>query len=247
MGQLSILVVEDGKSQRIMLNDFLVSQGHQVSEAEDGQEAIIKVKQNYYDLVLLDYRLPGMDGMEVLERIKAINPEIDVIVMTAYGTVDIAVRAMKLGAADYISKPIELEELNIMIQRISERRTLVRENEILKEKLREKGVTKGQIIYKSQAMAQVLSLVGRVAPSNASVLILGESGTGKELVARLIHGLSPRCERPLIAVNCAALPDSLLESELFGHEKGAFTGASRRRIGRFEEADGGTLFLDRSS
>ena len=244
MGTLSILVVEDGRSQRDILRDFLRDDGHDVTEAENGDRAIEAVKSAYFDLLLLDYKMPGMDGMEVLEEVKGINPEIDVIMMTAYGTVDAAVKAMKAGAADYITKPIELEELRILIDRIAEQRTLRKENETLREELRGKGVTTNQIIFQSAAMSEVVNLSGRVASSSATVLIQGESGTGKELLARLIHNLSPRSERPMIVVNCAALSENLLESELFGHEKGAFTGASRRRIGRFEEADGGTLFLD---
>lgn len=244
MQNLSILIIEDGKSQREMLRDFLKGEGHDVSEAENGQKALEKVRKDYFDLLLLDYKMPEMNGLEVLKQVKGINPEIDVIMMTAYGTVEMAVNAMKSGAADYITKPIELDELLILIDRVSERRTLLRENEILLEELRGKGVTADQIIYKSQAMEEVINLAGRVADSRATVLIRGESGTGKELLARLIHTLSPRSQRPMITVNCAALPESLLESELFGHEKGSFTGASNRRIGRFEEADRGTLFLD---
>ncbi len=244
MKNLNILVVEDGRSQREMLRDFLVGEGYDVSEAERGDKAVELVKDGYFDLLLLDYKMPGMDGMAVLEEVKRINPEIDVIMMTAYGTVETAVKAMKTGAADYITKPIELEELLILIDRISERRVLVKENRILREELREKEVTTDQIIYQSQVMGELINLAGRVAGSNATVLIQGESGTGKELVARLIHNLSPRSEKPMITVNCAALSENLLESELFGHEKGAFTGAERRRIGRFEESDGGTLFLD---
>ena len=244
MQKLSILVVEDGKSQRELLSGFLKDEGHEVLEAENGEKALKKVKENYFDLLLLDYRMPGIDGMKVLEEVKHINPEIDVIMMTAYGTIETAVNAMKAGAADYITKPIELQELLILIERISERRTLLRENEILREELRGKGVTTEQIIYQSSAMHEVINLAGRVANTRTTILIQGESGTGKELIAKLIHTLSPRSEKPMITVNCTALPESLLESELFGHEKGAFTGASRRRIGRFEEADGGTLFLD---
>jgi DNA-binding NtrC family response regulator len=244
MGKLSTLVVEDGRSQREILRDFLRDEGYDVVEAENGDKAIEAVKNGYFDLVLLDYKMPGKDGMTVLEEVKDINTEIDVIMMTAYGSVDTAVRAMKAGAADYITKPIELEELRILIDRIAERQTLRKENEILREELRGKGVTTDQIIFKSAAMSEVVNLSGRVANSSATVLIQGESGTGKELLARLIHNLSPRSERPMIVVNCATLSENLLESELFGHEKGAFTGASRRRIGRFEEADGGTLFLD---
>jgi len=244
MQKLSILVVEDGKSQREMLRDFLKDEGYEVLEAENGEKALKKIKENYLDLLLLDYRMPGIDGMKVLEKVKRINPVIDVIMMTAYGTIETAVNAMKAGAADYITKPIELQELLILIDRISERRILLRENEVLREELRGKGVTTDQIIYQSSAMHEVINLAGRVANTRTTILIQGESGTGKELLAKLIHTLSPRLEKPMITVNCAALPESLLESELFGHEKGAFTGASRRRIGRFEEADGGTLFLD---
>ena len=244
MQKLSILVIEDGKSQREMLRDFLKDEGHEVLEAENGEKALKKIKENYLDLLLLDYRMPGIDGMKVLEKVKRINPEIDVIMMTAYGTIETAVNAMKAGASDYITKPIELQELLILIDRISERRILLRENEVLREELRGKGVTTEQIIYESTAMHEVINLAGRVANTRTTILIQGESGTGKELLAKLIHTLSPRLEKPMITVNCAALAESLLESELFGHEKGAFTGASRRRIGRFEEADGGTLFLD---
>jgi len=244
MKKLSILIVEDGKSQRDMLRDFLKSKGYDVSEAERGDKALELVKENYFDLLLLDYKMPGMDGMTVLEEVKAINPEIDFIMMTAFGTIDTAVKAIKMGAADYITKPIELEELIILIDRISERRILLKENRILREELREKGITADQIVYQSQVMNELINLAARVASSNATILIEGESGTGKELVARLIHTLSPRSEKHLITVNCAALPENLLESELFGHEKGAFTGADRMRIGRFEEADGGSLFLD---
>ncbi|MBW1780580.1 MAG: sigma-54-dependent Fis family transcriptional regulator [Deltaproteobacteria bacterium] len=242
--QLNILVVEDGQSQRKMLRDFLRENGHDVSEAEHGLRALDLLSRNYFDLLIIDYKMPGMDGMELLREVKGINPEIDVIMMTAYGTVETAVQAMKAGAADYITKPIELDELLILIDRISERRTLLKENEILRDELGRKGVTAEDIIFRSPSMNEVINLAGRVAESRATVLIQGESGTGKELIARLIHALSPRSERPMTIVNCAALPENLLESELFGHEKGAFTGASQRRIGRFEEADGGRLFLD---
>jgi DNA-binding NtrC family response regulator len=244
MEKLNILVVEDGQSQRKMLQGFLKDEGYGVSEAKNGVEALKGVREEYFDVLLLDYKMPGMDGMEVLEEVKRLNPQIDVIMMTAYGTIDTAVRAMKAGAADYITKPIDLEELSILLERISERRTLTRENETLREELRGKGVTTDQIIFKSSAMDAVVNLSGRVAHSGATVLLQGESGTGKELLARLIHTLSPRSERPMIIVNWASLAENLLESELFGHEKGAFTGAFRKRIGRFEEADGGTLFLD---
>ncbi len=244
MTKLNILIVEDGKTQREMLRDYMAAEGHTVFEAQNGQEAIDQVMSGPVDLALLDYKMPGMDGMEVLNRLKAINPGIDVIMITAFGTIETAVDAMKQGALDYITKPVDLDELGILIDRIAERKVLIRENEILRQRLWKKGSAPDQIIYKNRRMEDLINMVGRVAPSRATVLLQGESGTGKELFARLIHTMSPRSEKPLIVVNCSAIPDTLLESELFGHERGAFTGAAARRIGKFEEADGGTLFLD---
>ncbi len=244
MKKLNILVVEDGKSQREMLRDFLKSEGHDVMEAADGETALQYVCNHHFDLLLLDYRMPGMDGMEVLKDVKAINPEIDVVIITAHGTIETAVEAMKAGALDYIMKPLEFDELLILVDRIAERRNIIRENEMLRQELREKGITTDQIIYRSAQMQELINMAGRVANSRATVLLQGESGTGKELFARLIHQLSPRSGKPIITVNCNALSENLLESELFGHEKGSFTGAGTRRIGRFEEAEGGTLFLD---
>jgi len=244
MDKLNILIVEDGRSQREMLKDFLVSEGHRVTEAEDGKTAIREVQGGHFDVLLLDFKMPGMNGIEVLEKIKQINPKISVIMMTAHGTIETAVDAMKLGAVDYITKPIDLSQLLVLIDRIAERQILIRENEILRQKVWRKGLTQEQIIYKDPSMEAIINMVGRVASSRATVLIMGESGTGKELFANLVHATSPRSGEPMIVVNCGALPETLLESELFGHEKGAFTGATSRRIGRFEEADGGTLFLD---
>jgi len=244
MKKLHVLIVEDGTSQREMLRDFLQREGYVIAEAESGDTALKAIVDGHFDLVLLDFKMPGMNGMEVLRRIKEINPEIDVVMMTAYGTIETAVDAMKAGAVDYITKPIDLEELLILMDRIAERRTLIKENEILRQQLLDKGITTDQIIYQSSQIEGLINLAGRVASSRATVLLQGESGTGKELFARLIHTLSPRSAKTMIVVNCGALPETLLESELFGHEKGAFTGATTRRRGRFEEADGGTLFLD---
>jgi two-component system NtrC family response regulator len=244
MKKLNILVVDDEHSQREMLGGFLKKEGHFVGEVQDGQRALQSVKDGHYDLVLLDYKMPGMDGMEVLRAVKEVNPEIDVVIITAFGTIDTAVGAMKAGALDYITKPVELDELLLLVERVAERRTLIRENELLREQLGQKGVSSDKIVFRNAKIESLLNMAGRVASSRATILLQGESGTGKELFARLIHNLSPRSERHIIAVNCGALHENLLESELFGHEKGAFTGATARRIGRFEEADGGTLFLD---
>lgn len=244
MQKLDILIVEDERSQREVLRDFLAKEGHRVAEAQNGEEAMKLVRSMSLDLALIDFKMPGLNGLEVLKEVKRLNPELDVIMVTAYGTIETAVDAMKVGAMDYITKPIDLEELLLLIERAAEHRVLVRENEILRRQLHEKGITQEQIIFKSPKMAELINLAGRIAESKASVLIQGESGTGKELFARLIHTLSPRSEKPLITVNCAALPESIIESELFGHERGAFTGAHQRRIGRFEQADGGSLFLD---
>ncbi len=244
MQKLRMLIVEDGKPQRDLLTSFLKKEGHLVSEAETGEQALLSVGENHFDLLLLDYRMPGMNGMEVLKQVKRLNPEIDVVIITAFGTVETAVEAMKEGALDYITKPIDFDDLLFLLARVAERRTLIREKELLQRELQGKEAAIGNMASQSRKMQEVISLGSRVAGSRTTVLILGESGTGKELLARLIHSLSPRAKKPLITVNCGTLHENLLESELFGHEKGAFTGAAARRIGRVEEADGGTLFLD---
>ena len=244
VSELGMLVVEDEAFQREMLRDLLTREGHRVTEAESGEKALQLLESSLFDLILLDFRMPGMNGLELLRQIKRINPEIEVVIMTAYGSIETAVEAMKAGARDYLTKPIDFEELCFLIERVAEHRTLVRENRMLRRELKARGVSADAIRYHSRKMAELVNLAGRVAPSQATVLIRGETGTGKELFARLLHHLSPRAERPFVVVNCAAIPETLLESEFFGHEKGAFTGAVQRRIGRFEQADGGTLFLD---
>jgi DNA-binding NtrC family response regulator len=241
--KIQILIVEDERVQREMLAGFLLKQGYRAMAAEDGPRALEKFKSGNFELVLTDYRMPGMEGVQLLREIKRCHPEAVVVIMTAYGTVEAAVAAMKEGAYDYLTKPIDLDELLLLIQRVEREIGLERENRELKEQLREKFKF-DFIISASRPMEEALNLAGRVAQSQATVLILGESGTGKELIARAIHYSGRRAEKPLVKVNCAALPENLLESELFGHEKGAFTGAVARRIGRFEQADQGSIFLD---
>ncbi|HQG99457.1 MAG TPA: response regulator, partial [Smithellaceae bacterium] len=209
MQKLHILIVEDGRSQREMLRDFLISEGHRVMEAENGEAAVTTVANHHFDLILLDYKMPGMDGLAVLKEVKRINHEIDVVIITAYGTIETAVEAIKAGAVDYITKPIELDELLILVDRVAERRGLIRENDLLKQELGKTGVTAEKIIYKSARMVELMNMASRVAPSRATVLISGESGTGKELLARLIHQLSPRAARPIVVVNCGALQENL--------------------------------------
>jgi two-component system NtrC family response regulator len=222
---------------------FLRRQGFEVVEAASGRAAVARVREEPFDLVLTDQRMPDLSGLDVLEAVRAASPDTAVVIMTAYGTIVTAVSAVKAGAADYLAKPLNLDELLHRIHQIQDRRRLLTENRELRAALAERHRVEG-IIGESGAMQEVLSVVRRVAPSDATVLIRGESGTGKELIARAIHYASPRAARALVKVNCAALAESLLEAELFGHEKGAFTGAVAARKGRFELADGGSLFLD---
>jgi two-component system NtrC family response regulator len=238
-----ILVVDDEPAQRELVGGFLRKHGFEVVEAGGGKEAVARFKQEAFDLVLTDQRMPDLSGLEVLEAVRSTSPETAVVIITAYGTIETAVSAVKAGAADYLTKPLNLDDLLHRVHRVRERQRLVAENRELREALAERHRVEG-IIGDSGRMQEVLSLVRRVAPSDATVLIRGESGTGKELIARALHYASPRAAGPLVKVNCAALAESLLEAELFGHEKGAFTGAVASRKGRFELADGGSLFLD---
>jgi DNA-binding NtrC family response regulator len=243
MQPFAILLVDDEAAQRAMIRGFLHKQGWRVSDVGSGAEALQAVRHETFDLVITDYKMPGMSGFDVLQGIKQINPAIPVVILTAYGTVDSAVEAMKAGAYDYLAKPIDLDELLHLIDRVQERWRLVTEVQELRQELVQR-FRFDQIIGSSGKMQEVLSLVARVSQTPATVLIRGESGTGKELIAKAIHYNSQRRDGPFVKVNLAALPDTLLESELFGHEKGAFTGAMERRIGRFEAADQGTIFLD---
>jgi DNA-binding NtrC family response regulator len=238
-----ILVVDDEPVQRELISGFLKKQSFEVSAADSAERALELFRQDVFDLVLSDQKMANMSGLELLHAVHAINPETPVILITAFGTVETAVAALKQGALDYLTKPVNLEELLYRIQQVSDRYRIINENRELREALGERYRIEG-IIGESGQMLDVLSLVRRVAPSEATVLIRGESGTGKELIAQAIHFASPRARGPLVKVNCAALPEALLESELFGHEKGAFTGAITSRQGRFELANGGTLFLD---
>lgn len=238
-----VLAVEDDASQRQMLADFLRDLGLEVVEASDGREAIEIFQKGPFDLVISDLRMPEMDGQELLQQIRSINPEVGVVLVTAFGTVQGAVATLKSGASDYLLKPLELDEVEHVVRRCLEENHLRRENRDLRRRLGEIESLPG-IITSGGAMSEPLSKVARVAPSEVSVLLLGESGTGKELIARAIHAASQRASGPFVAVNAAALSATLLESELFGHERGAFTGAERTRIGRLESAAGGTLFLD---
>ena len=242
-GQGKVLVIEDDKAQRLLLTGFLSNQGFEAQAASSGQEALTRLQAEPYDLALLDFRLPDMDGLELLSKLRKPQPEIPVIMITAFGTIEVAVSAMKMGVFDFLTKPINLDVLLDSMKDILERSRLVRENRDLKGRPAER-YRPSNIIYSSPRMEKVMDMVSRVAQFSSTVLIRGESGTGKELIASAIHHASRRRERPFIKVNTSALPETLLESELFGHEKGSFTGALQRRIGRLEAADGGSLFLD---
>ena len=235
----SVLVVDDDNGHRLMLEALLGKWGYRVQSAANGVQAVEKVREGPFDAVLMDIRMPDMDGITALKGIKSYNPAVPVVLMTAYSAVESAVEALKSGAYDYLIKPLDFDVLKLTLSRTLEHSRLKAENSQLRAESRSRA-----IVGDSPAIRRMQEMIETVAPSDATVLIIGKSGTGKELVARSIHQLSSRADGPWVAVNCAALSENLLESELFGHEKGAFTGADKRREGRFLQASGGTLFLD---
>lgn len=243
MSDFHILLIDDEPAQIISIQSFLQRRGYRVSSANSGTEGVELFQRDAVDMLVTDYRMPDMNGLQVVREVQRINPITPVVVLTAYSDTDDAVQVMKEGAFDYLSKPIDLDELELLVKKAEERNYLISENEVLRKQLQER-FRFDSIISQSAEMEKVLNTAGRVAQSKTTVLIRGESGTGKELIAKAIHFASDRKEKPLITVNCAALTETLLESELFGHEKGSFTGAVSRRIGRFEQANGGTLFID---
>ena len=240
---VGILVVDDEFSVRDSLFNWFRNEGYRTETAESGSEALKKLQDNLWDIVLLDIKMPGMDGMELQKHIKKIDNTIIVIIITAYATVDTAVEAMKEGAFDYLSKPIDPDKLSILIRNAVNQRRLIAENIQLRQKVEELTL-QDEIVGESPQIKKILEMIDTVAKTDATVLIRGESGTGKELVAQAIHGKSNRRYFPIISINCGAFPEGLLESELFGHEKGAFTGAQYKRKGKLEMANGGTIFFD---
>jgi DNA-binding NtrC family response regulator len=237
---MDILIIDDERSIRNTLKDILENEGYSVDVAEDGIHGLDKLKNEHYDLVFCDVKMPKMDGIEVLGNIKKENPDQTVVMISGHGTIDTAVESLKIGAFDFIEKPLDLNRLLVCVRNGMERKSLVQETKTLKKKI-SKDVT---MIGHSPAMEHLRSVIERVAASNAKVLITGENGTGKEVVAKMLYKSSARSNNPFVEVNCAAIPSELIESELFGHEKGSFTSAVKQRIGKFEQANGGTLFLD---
>ncbi len=242
----SVLVVDDDPAHRTMLRTLLTGWGYTIFEADDGSTAIEKAHDQAFDLILMDIRMIKVSGIEALHEIKAFNPSIPIIIMTAYSSVENAVEALKSGAYDYLTKPLDFDELRLAMERAMDHRQLKEENRLLRESLGS-HFDRQNIIGRSPAMVTLLETVAQVASSEATVLIMGDSGTGKEMIAGAIHYNSPRKEGPFVKINCAAITETLLESELFGHEKGAFTGAHRKKEGRFRLAHGGSIFLDEIS
>ena len=236
----AILLIDDEKSIRNVLKDILQHEGYRIEEAADGEQGLQKLAAQPFDLVLCDIKMPKMDGLEVLQQIMQLQPDVPVIMISGHGTIETAVDAVKKGAFDFIAKPPDLNRLLITIRNALDKNTLVKETRVLKKKVQRVQ----DIIGNSEGIAKIKSTIEKVAPTDARVLVTGENGTGKELVARWLHEKSNRANQSLIEVNCAAIPAELIESELFGHEKGSFTSAIKQRIGKFEQAHGGTLFLD---
>jgi two-component system response regulator PilR (NtrC family) len=239
----SLLIVDDEKGYREVLSVVFAAEGYDVSTASNGKAALVKLKKTPCDIILSDVRMPDMDGIELLRRVREIDGDIGVVLMTAFGTIDTAREAFKLGADDFIQKPFNNEELKLIIRRTIERQTLVNENRALKKSQRKSGSIEN-IVGTSKKMHDLFRMIETIAREQSTVLITGESGTGKELVARAVHDLSDRAEKPFIPINCGAMSETLLESELFGFMKGSFTGADQNRAGVFESANGGTIFLD---
>lgn len=236
----TILVIDDERAIRRTLNEILSFEGFKVDEAEDGVEGLKKIQEGNYDCILCDVKMPKMDGIEVLEKVKEINPDVPFIVISGHGNIETAVDAVKKGAYDFIAKPPDLNRLLITIRNAMDKKSLVAETKQLRKRISKKY----EMIGESEGIINIKETIEKVAPTDARVLITGQNGVGKELVARNIHDLSERAKGPMIEVNCAAIPSELIESELFGHEKGSFTSAIKQRIGKFEQASGGTLFLD---
>jgi len=236
----SILIIDDEKAIRKTLTEILGFEGYKIDEASDGEEGLNKFRVKNYDLVLCDIKMPKLDGIEFLEKAKEINPEVPIIIISGHGNIETAVEAVKKGAFDYISKPPDLNRLLITLRNAMDKTSLVAETKVLKRKVNKVQ----EIVGESSPIRKIKDTIDKIAPTEARVLITGENGVGKELVARWIHQKSARCSNSLVEVNCAAIPGELIESELFGHEKGSFTSAVKQRIGKFEQANGGTLFLD---
>jgi DNA-binding NtrC family response regulator len=241
--KIKIMVVDDEPLMRVTIQDALVGEGYEAVSVETGGKGVNLLHKAQWDILITDLRLPDMDGIQILKEVKSLNPQTDVILITAYGSIDSAVTAMKEGASDYLTKPFSMDELLLIVKRLLRMRQLEEENLSLRRKVEEQFGLEG-LVGKSPVMIKIYELIETISQTDTTVLISGESGTGKELVANAIHLRSPRKRGPFVKVNCSALPETLLETELFGHERGAFTGALRQRKGRFEMADGGSLFLD---
>lgn len=238
-----ILVVDDEESMRFLLSQVMKREGYDVATASDGEKALQHVRENNFDLVIMDVKMPAMDGMQALKEMRRMRPNLVVVMITAHGNTDLAIQAMREGAYDYFNKPFELEEMKVVVRRALEKQALLSQVANLELRLR-KRARFDRIIGQSDAMQAVFAMLDRVVTNDVTVLITGESGTGKELVAQAVHYQSARRDKPFVSVNCAAIPENLLESELFGHERGAFTGAIGTHIGKFESANGGSIFLD---